>query len=92
MKHVFGVFGLVGASSRSMTSALRKTSIVLYVGGIAVSVFVWEELARSAAIERRCAGLEQAALAGLRKSGVVDDWHARLTLQSPLKLARFGWI
>ncbi|CAM9430838.1 unnamed protein product [Scytosiphon promiscuus] len=35
MKHVFGVFGLVGASSGSMTSALRKTSIVLYVGGIA---------------------------------------------------------
>lgn len=38
MKHVFGLFGLVGASSRSLTSALRRTSVVLYVGGIAVSV------------------------------------------------------
>ncbi|CAN0484352.1 unnamed protein product, partial [Ectocarpus sp. 12 AP-2014] len=35
MKHVFGVFGLVGASSRSLKSALRRTSVVLYVGGIA---------------------------------------------------------
>ncbi|CAB1107369.1 unnamed protein product [Ectocarpus sp. CCAP 1310/34] len=35
MKHVFGVFGLVGASGRSLTSTLRRTSVVLYVGGIA---------------------------------------------------------
>lgn len=37
LKHVLGVFGLVAASSSSITKTLRKTSIVLYVGGIAVS-------------------------------------------------------
>ncbi|CAN0406775.1 unnamed protein product, partial [Laminaria digitata] len=35
LKHVFGVFGLVGASSHSMTKTLKTSSIVLYVGGIA---------------------------------------------------------
>ncbi|CAN0262381.1 unnamed protein product [Discosporangium mesarthrocarpum] len=35
LKHVFGSFGLIDASSRSLARTLTKTSVVLYVGGMA---------------------------------------------------------
>eukprot|EP00904_Undaria_pinnatifida_P008005 jgi/Undpi1/4334/HiC_scaffold_17.g07700.m1 len=35
LKHVFGMFGLVGASSHSLIKTLKTSSLVLYVGGIA---------------------------------------------------------
>ncbi|CAM9638091.1 unnamed protein product [Choristocarpus tenellus] len=35
LKHVFGSFGLISASSRSLARALSKTSVVLYIGGMA---------------------------------------------------------
>lgn len=44
LKHVLGVFGLVGASSSNLTRLLKKTSLVLYVGGIAVSLGCIHEL------------------------------------------------
>ena len=36
LKHVLGVFGLVGASSHCIATTLLESSVILYVGGIAV--------------------------------------------------------
>mmetsp|Transcript_12418 Transcript_12418/g.18637 ORF Transcript_12418/g.18637 Transcript_12418/m.18637 type:complete len:325 (-) Transcript_12418:17-991(-) len=35
MKHVFGTFNLIDASKKSLTEALKRQSVVIYIGGMA---------------------------------------------------------